>query len=297
MSERTLTKLRELDVIVADHWKLHVTRAADEETEEITGFVPKGDWLGSTWWEDGGVEANASLEARPSVPEVEAAVTTALGFSVDFLGLKEDEKGMHLEFGREALSPEPKPVAVKPAPSDRALKAIQAKRREVSLLNRKALADKASYKASKAQWELGRDELEELIRQSEVEENLPLVQRMEQPAPSANGEDKVTAHDDSWKQVELSELGIQQRFLAAMTKQGILTVGELCEFTTKQGEYRKVDGIGPAGWTQIDDALVSFWAKRKEQGLSTPDTPAGVVQEVADATELPEGEDQDEEAE
>ena len=94
--------------------------------------------------------------------------------------------------------------------------------------------------------------------------------------------------DQSWREVTIEDAGIPEKLCAFLleNKPPLETLGDLADWSDKHKKsLTDVTGIGPAKATQIEDALVEFWAQRN----STPED-EGEEDAEGDA-----GEDEDDE--
>ena len=85
--------------------------------------------------------------------------------------------------------------------------------------------------------------------------NLPLF---DQPQDRADESEPVV---EDWRECEVDYLEVPEKVRGALIKNEIQTIGDLVDFQAKHGMFwlKKIKGVGAAGGTQIDDALMRFW--------------------------------------
>ena len=94
------------------------------------------------------------------------------------------------------------------------------------------------------------DKLRRMVRGEDLE-------TMSFPGPS--GDQDV---DNSWRSMRLESLRIKPRYLKALEKAGIETVGHLADFTSTK-DLSFINGMGKAGADHIADVMEQFHASRQ----------------------------------
>lgn len=121
--------------------------------------------------------------------------------------------------------------------------------------------------------------LQRAIRGSDEQKELPFKE----------GETQASQEEDqSWREVTIEDAGIPEKLCAFLleNKPPLETLGDIADWSDKHKKsLTDVTGIGPAKATQIEDALVEFWAQRN----STPED------EGEEDAEDDAGEDEDDE--
>ena len=275
---------------IAGDYQMLLRREVNEAGEEsITGRVAKPINFGD-WREVGG-------GTKPSPTDVEKSIAGELGFDVQLSSRVTEASGdLVTKWVRveKAAAAEPSEAPAEPvnrikqfnldgpdvrtSDSDTtALHRIQAQKREVSRLYRRAKASKAQAKADKEHWECAREELEELIDMSEMEEGLPLVKRAAEASANGKPAESAGPDDESWKKTPLAELGLSASIMDKLAnaedkKSGhrveLWTVGDLQRFIQERGQHGYSDpltlikGIGSKAAETIVAALDKFWTSR-----------------------------------
>ena len=90
--------------------------------------------------------------------------------------------------------------------------------------------------------------------------NLPLFDQ---------GQDRADESEpvvEDWRECEVDYLEVPEKVRGALIKNEIQTVGDLVDFQAKHGTFwlKEMKGVGAAGGTQIDDALMKFWEAHPE---------------------------------
>lgn len=133
----------------------------------------------------------------------------------------------------------------------------------------------AANKQAKKDFKSAVDTLEGIVQRGP--ENYPLFDK-------AGGNATEAAADESWREVEISELeGLTSGLCSKLYEAGIDTIGKLADYTKDgQAQITDIDGIGPAAAEKIEGAMTAFWASRPSP-VSESDT---VATEEAPAEEL-----------
>jgi hypothetical protein len=145
------------------------------------------------------------------------------------------------------------------------LASIRSKVTEIGAARDSAKERKAAYKDAKSRVEDLSVELEEMIRESNVE--MPLFNGAK---PSANGATAPPAADDEgWREEKIS--GLTPKILSALGDHGLHTWGDLVDYQTPgpsgyQQRLTDIKGIGRGAVDKVDDARDQFLTKwRQEQ--------------------------------
>ena len=95
-------------------------------------------------------------------------------------------------------------------------------------------------------------------------------QKEQLPFKEGETQEASQEEDQSWREVSIEDAGIPEKLCAFLleNKPPLETLGDLADWSDKHKKsLTDVTGIGPAKATQIEDALVEFWAQRN----STPE--------------------------
>ena len=131
--------------------------------------------------------------------------------------------------------------------------AIRKKEREVGIFAIKADDTKRTASAAKKTFEVADEELRKLIRGGpDLQQQLP-------------GMDDVEPSEE-WRDLSLTDLGLDAALAATLHKSEITTIGELSDYMAEHGPQWSGDlmGIGEVKAEVIQECYVTFWAAHPE---------------------------------
>lgn len=107
----------------------------------------------------------------------------------------------------------------------------------------------------------------------EAKEHAKICERNLQRAVRGDDEQKELpfsedASDDDWRSVPVEDAGVPEKLCGLLreNKPPIETLGDLADWSDVRKKWlTDITGIGPAKATQIENALVEFWAQRNSQ--------------------------------
>lgn len=293
------------DVACAADAVLKVTRTASDAGESITGQVaataPFGNWRTNN---------DPAMDA-PTIPDIESAVSEAIGFPVSIsldpdgdLDVAWEGDAFTMKFLRDSIeSPTTPPVVVQQIHSDAEglLARIERQAEIVQALRLKW--KEAKKKASELRDELDEESaLHEKLSLSR-KENLPLFDAQPVPAAPAlvNGQASTApagpaapaasapAIDEKWKAVKIEQLpGLTEAMVNNLREANIDNVGQWCVWVAN-GHLPKVKGIGPEKMTKLEDAVTAWIEEQRkaEQAAAAPAPIPAVAGSIEPAAEAP----------
>lgn len=101
---------------------------------------------------------------------------------------------------------------------------------------------------------------------------------------SESSADAKATSDESWRQTELSDLGITGKLAESLQEAGLSTLGAIADWSEAGKLLTDIAGIGPGKAEKIDEACAEYW-RTNPRTTGSPSEPENVATDAAESVE------------